>query len=34
MIDGYADGTFRPDVMVTRGQMAKFITRGFSLSLH
>jgi hypothetical protein len=34
MIDGYADGKFRPDDMVTRGQMAKFITNAFALSLN
>jgi hypothetical protein len=28
---GYPDGTFRPDAEVTRGQMACFLVRGFSL---
>lgn len=27
--DGYSDGTFRPDVEITRGQVAKFIYRAF-----
>lgn len=34
MIDGYGDGTFQPAQNVTRGQMAKFLTRGFGLSLY
>jgi hypothetical protein len=34
MIDGYGDGTFKPAQNVTRGQMAKFITTGFGLSLY
>jgi hypothetical protein len=28
---GYADGTFRPDLPVTRGQMATFLTRALDL---
>ncbi|MBT2661685.1 Ig-like domain-containing protein [Bacillus sp. ISL-45] len=32
IITGYADGTFRPDAPVTRGQMAIFLARAFSLS--
>jgi hypothetical protein len=34
VIDGYGDGTFQPAGMVTRGQIAKFITTGFALSLY
>ncbi len=29
VIDGYPDGTFRPDVAVERGQMARLLTRAF-----
>lgn len=31
VINGYTDGTFRPNEKVTRGQMAAFIARGFQL---
>lgn len=31
VISGYSDGTFRPNELVTRGQMAAFIARGFNL---
>ncbi len=31
IINGYEDGTFRPTVKVTRGHMAAFIARGFTL---
>ncbi|MFO1311877.1 MAG: S-layer homology domain-containing protein [Burkholderiales bacterium] len=34
MIDGYLDGTFKPALPVSRGQMAKFITNGFRLALY
>jgi len=34
MIDGFLDGTFKPSLDVTRGQMAKFITNGFRLALY
>jgi len=31
IINGYSDGTFRPKELVTRGQMAAFLVRGFQL---
>lgn len=31
IINGYADGTFKPDQKVTRGHMAAFISRAFDL---
>lgn len=31
IINGYSDGTFRPKELVTRGQMAAFLVRGFKL---
>jgi S-layer homology domain len=34
VIDGFVDGTFQPNGMVTRRQMAKFISNGFALSLY
>ena len=34
MVDGFVDGTFKPTLNVTRGQMAKFVTNGFRLSLY
>ena len=34
MIDGFLDGTFKPGLDVTRGQMGKFITNGFRLALY
>ncbi len=33
VIDGFSDGTFQPATLVTRAQMAKFITAGFDLTL-
>jgi hypothetical protein len=33
IVDGYGDGTFRPQTLMTRGQMAKFITNAFKLKL-
>lgn len=33
IIQGYSDGTFRPNEAVTRGQMAIFIARAFKLSV-
>jgi 5'-nucleotidase/2',3'-cyclic-nucleotide 2'-phosphodiesterase/3'-nucleotidase/5'-nucleotidase len=30
VISGYADGTFRPNANVTRGQLAKMISQGLS----
>lgn len=32
IIQGYTDGTFKPDNKVTRGEMAIFLTRAFDLS--
>ncbi|MGM0843323.1 MAG: S-layer homology domain-containing protein [Bacillota bacterium] len=32
IIKGYTDGTFRPNDVVTRGQMAIFLARGFKLN--
>lgn len=32
IINGYTDGTFKPNAPVTRGHMAAFIARGFKLS--
>jgi S-layer homology domain len=34
VIDGFLDGTFKPALSVSRGQMAKFITNGFKLALY
>ena len=34
MIDGFGDGTFKPALNVTRGQMANFVTKGFGLALY
>lgn len=31
IIDGYEDGTYRPDATLTRGHMAKILTRAFKL---
>jgi hypothetical protein len=31
IIDGYADGTFQPQLGITRGQMAKFVAQAFKL---
>lgn len=33
IISGYSDGTFRPDELVDRGQMAIFLARAFNLSV-
>lgn len=33
VVGGYADGTFRPASLVTRGHMAKFLSNGLGLSL-
>ncbi|MBP9758857.1 S-layer homology domain-containing protein [Candidatus Dojkabacteria bacterium] len=33
VIDGYSDGTYRPDENVTREQMAKFIVKAFGFTL-
>jgi hypothetical protein len=33
VVDGFADGTFRPAVDVTRGQMAKFVVYAYKLTL-
>ncbi len=33
IVNGYSDGTYRPNNHVTRAQMAKFIVQGFELSL-
>lgn len=33
IVDGYSDGTFRPDNFVTRGEIAKFIANAFDLEL-
>ncbi|MCL4762652.1 MAG: S-layer homology domain-containing protein, partial [Burkholderiales bacterium] len=33
IVDGYADGTFQPNVALTRGQMAKFVAQAFRLRL-
>ena len=32
-VDGFADGTFQPSGVVTRAQMAKFVTNSFGLTL-
>jgi hypothetical protein len=32
-VDGFLDGTFKPTALVTRVQMAKFITNSFDLTL-
>lgn len=32
IISGYLDGTFRPEGLVTRGHMAKFLVQGFQLT--
>jgi hypothetical protein len=34
VISGFGDGTFGPALTVTRGQMAKFISNGFTLPLY
>lgn len=31
-IDGYIDGTFRPDAMITRGEAAKILANAIHLS--
>jgi hypothetical protein len=33
IVDGYGDGAFHAETLITRGQMAKFITNGFKLKL-
>ncbi len=33
IIDGYGDGTFQPQTLLTRGQMAKFIANAFKLKV-
>lgn len=34
VISGYANGTFHPEVMVRRDQMAKFLANGFDMQLY
>lgn len=34
IVDGNGDGTFSPNANVTRGQMAKFLTNAFNLSIN
>jgi putative hemolysin len=33
VLNGYSDGTFRPDIAVTRAQMAKYIVLGFGFEI-
>jgi len=33
VVQGYPDGTYRPDVVVTRDQMAVYVQRAFELPL-
>jgi hypothetical protein len=33
IVDGFTDGTFRADLPLTRGQMAKFVANAFALAV-